>query len=61
MARKKSEDLVDIEGELMAETERAYKINDGKKREWVPKAHVEFDNDNTFTMPYWLAEEKGFL
>lgn len=53
--------LIDVKGELRGETERAYRIYDGKKTEWVPKQYVEFDNDDTFTMPRWLAEDKGFV
>ena len=53
--------LVDIEGELKAETEKAYRIYDGKRTEWVPKQFVEKNDDGTFTMPEWLALDKGFL
>jgi len=55
-------DLVDIAGELKGETEKAFRIYDGSRTEWVPKQFVEFDpSDNTFAMPEWLAKEKGFL
>ncbi len=29
--------------------------------EWVPKSQVEQNDDGTFTMPEWLAKEKGFI
>jgi hypothetical protein len=55
-------DLVDIAGELRGETEKAYRIYDGARTEWVPKAYVEHDpDDGTFAMPEWLAKEKGFI
>jgi hypothetical protein len=55
-------DLVDIAGELRGETERAYRIYDGTRTEWVPKQFVEFDpSDNTFAMPEWLAKDRGFV
>lgn len=53
--------LVDIEGELRGETDRAYRIYDGKTTEWVAKSLVERNDDGSFTMPRWLAVEKGFV
>lgn len=53
--------LIDIAAELHAETDRAFRIFDGKKTEWVPKSQVEKNEDGTFTMPEWLAREKGFI
>jgi len=54
-------ELVDIEAKIRGETEKAYKLWDGIKLEWVPKSQVEDNGDGTFTMPRWLAEEKGFI
>lgn len=56
-------ELVDIEADLVHETDLAYLISpDGKKKEWVPKSVVEYDKDEgIFTMPLRLAEEKGFV
>jgi hypothetical protein len=55
-------DLVDIAGELRAETERAYRFFDGSVTEWLPKSQCEWDAaDKTMSMPSWLALEKGFL
>jgi hypothetical protein len=53
--------LVDIAGELRGETDKAFRIYDGKTTEWVPKSQVEKNEDGTFTMPEWLAEDKGFI
>ncbi|WP_439398764.1 hypothetical protein ACRQ5Q_15295 [Bradyrhizobium sp. PMVTL-01] len=54
--------LTDITGELRGETDRAYRIYDGKTTEWVAKSLVERNEyDGTFTMPRWLAVEKGFV
>ncbi len=53
--------LVDIEAELRMETERAYKIFDGKRAVWVPKNIVERNGDGTWTMPRWLAVEKELV
>lgn len=55
-------DLVDIAGEIRGETDRAYRIFDGSRTEWVPKSLVEYDDeDGTFAMPEWLAKDKGFI
>ncbi len=53
--------LVDVEAEIRGETEKALRLYDGKEMEWVPKSQVEDNNDGTFTMPEWLAKEKGFI
>lgn len=54
--------LIDIAAELKGETDKAYRIYDGAKTEWVPKSQVEYDKrDKVFTMPEWLALEKGFI
>jgi hypothetical protein len=53
--------LVDIAGELRGETEKAFRIYDGARTEWVPKSQVEQNDDGTFTMPEWLAHERGFI
>jgi hypothetical protein len=54
-------ELIDIAAELRGETEKAFRIFDGKITEWVPKSQVEKNDDGTFTMPEWLALDKGFL
>ncbi len=56
-----SERLVDIAAEVMFETNSAYRLFDGARTEWVPKSLVECNDDGTFTMPEWLAQEKGFI
>jgi len=53
--------LIDISAELKAETEKAFKIFDGARTEWVPKTQVENNDDGTFTMPEWLAKDRGFI
>ncbi|MHC2250946.1 hypothetical protein ACVILK_000638 [Bradyrhizobium embrapense] len=53
--------LIDIAAELRVETPNAFRIFDGKTTEWVPKSQVERNDDGTFTMPEWLAKEKGFI
>lgn len=55
------EKLIDIAGEKRGETEKALRLYDGSRTEWVPKRYVEDNGDGTFTMPEWLAHEKGFI
>lgn len=52
--------LFDVSAELRRETDRAFLIFDGTTEAWVPKSLVENNGDGTFTMPEWLAIEKGF-
>ena len=54
-------DLVDIAAEIRGETLKAWRLFDGTKTEWVPKSQVEKNDDDTFTMPEWLAKDKGFI
>lgn len=55
-------DLVDITARLVRESVGglAWLIDDGNRQVWVPRSQVERDGD-TFTMPEWLANEKGLL
>ena len=53
--------LTDIAGEIRGETDKAYRLYDGKTTDWVPKRLVENNGDGTFTMPEWLAKERGFI
>lgn len=53
--------LTDIAAELRHETPKAFLLFDGAREEWVPKSMVENNRDGTFTMPEWLAQDKGFI
>lgn len=53
--------LIEIAAEIRHETDGAFLLDDGSgKPQWVPKSQVEDNEDGTFTMPTWLAREKGF-
>jgi hypothetical protein len=55
--------LVDLTLDLKHETEKAYLVWTGKKGQdpvWVAKSLVERDG-RIFTMPTWLAEERGLI
>ena len=53
--------LVDIAAEIKVETAKAWLLFDGAREVWVPKSQVENNGDGTFTMPEWLALDKGLL
>lgn len=65
--------LIDVAAELRHETDSAYLLYDGRSeikkgdtvpselRIWVPKSQVEDNKDGTYTMPEWLAIDKGFI
>lgn len=54
-------ELFDLAAEVKGETDKAFRLFDGSKTEWVPKSQVEDNGDGTFTMPLWLAKDKGFV
>ena len=56
-----SKELFDLEAEVVGETAKAWRLFDGTVKAWVPKSQVENNGDGTFTMPAWLAEDKGFI
>lgn len=54
--------LVDISGELRAETDKAYRFFDGIRIVWLPKSQCQWDEeDKTMTMEEWLAKEKELI
>jgi hypothetical protein len=53
--------LTDVAAEVRRETEHAWLIFDGAVEVWLPKSLVENNGDGTFTLPEWLATEKGLL
>jgi hypothetical protein len=60
---REGKELVDIEGELRHETEKAYLLDHGADEPvWLPKSMCEWDMDSgTMTMPQWLAKDKGLI
>lgn len=53
--------LFDLDAYIVGETDLALRLTDGVTTAWVPKSQVETNEDGTFTMPEWLAKEKGFI
>lgn len=62
MRKALNNDLIDISGEIKAETEKAYRFYDGKETVWLPKSQCEWkEEEKTMTMPEWLTMEKGLI
>lgn len=53
--------VVEIDAVLRNETDKAFLIYDGCQEVWVPKVHVQNNNDGTFSMPEWLALDKRLI
>jgi len=54
--------LVDLNLDLHHETDKAFLVSNGRTdKVWLPKSQVEDNGDNTFTMPEWLAYDKGLI
>lgn len=58
---KKNHNIVEVTAELLQESKLAFRLDDGKTKDWVPKSQVEDNCDGTFSMPEWLARDKGFI
>jgi hypothetical protein len=54
-------DIVDIDLDVITETEKAYRVSNSERRFWLPKSQVEYDGARTFSMPEWLAHEKELI
>ena len=61
MKQSGQSDLIEIAGDLRRETDKAFLIFDGDKEVWLPKSQVEDNGDGTFTLPEWLAMDKGLI
>jgi hypothetical protein len=58
----RSNELVEIDGEVRARTDRAVQFYDGDVVVWLPLSQVELSDDETSVLvPRWLAEEKGLI
>lgn len=56
-----AKELVDLAGVLLHSTDAALLVDFEGTQVWLPKSQVEDNNDGTFTMPEWLAIEKGIV
>ena len=57
---KGSNDEVEINATIIRDTDSAFLLDfSGERVEWFPKSQVTDNGNGTFTMPEWLAIEKG--
>lgn len=63
-----SREMVEIDVEIVARTERAVLAHTGNKEEaaWLPLAQIEvassgFEGIHTITLPEWLAIKEGLV
>lgn len=57
-----SRELFDFAAKLLNETPKAWRVDAGEKEPvWIPKSQGEDNGDGTFTVPMWLAREKGLI
>lgn len=68
MRASKEPKIIEVDAEVLFETEKAYKLDDGKRDKdgkvigcWVPKSQCQKDDDGTIQMPEWLALDKGLI
>jgi hypothetical protein len=61
-------ELVDIEVEIRAETDKAVQIFDGETTVWLPRSQIEIEKPRAghhaptiITLPEWLAQERGLM
>jgi hypothetical protein len=52
---------IEISAELKNETAKALQLFDGERAAWVPRSQVTWTGKNLWTMPEWLAKNKGFI
>lgn len=65
---KRNHQIIDLEAEYRRESPAAYLLFFGEYdklgkeiRHWLPKSQVEDNEDGTFSVPEWLAEENGLI
>jgi hypothetical protein len=54
-------ELVDIEGEIVASTAYAIKFRAADSTVWLARSLIEINDDGTVTMPEWLAMDKELI
>ncbi|MBT7630983.1 MAG: hypothetical protein HN597_14960 [Desulfobacula sp.] len=58
---------VDIYLEIKRETDKAFLVTDGESSQWLPKSQIKITRQGDpgetvlFTIPEWLAIERGFV
>lgn len=53
--------VVDLHGLLVHQTEKAFLLDIDGTKAWVAKSQCEDNGDGTFTIPEYVAIEKGWV
>ena len=54
--------MIELDLDLEDESEKSFLVSDGKNACWIPKSLVEYDTETgKFSMPEWLALERGLI
>lgn len=53
--------LVELSGVLISQSEKAFYIDFGDKKVWIPKSRSEYAMKDTWHVEEWLAKEKGLI
>ena len=60
-----NQETVHFDGSVEKETERAFLIDIGTDKIWIPKSQVRSrtkgKGEDTWEIPNWLAKEKGLI
>lgn len=60
-------ETIEIDVDILRETEAALLVSDGGRQVWLPKSQIENPDDlspgdsGEIIVPVWLAEEKGLV
>lgn len=63
----RSDEVVDVDVKVKAQTTQAVLFSDGDTECWIPRSQIidgdEYENGEevTITIPEWVAEEKGLI
>lgn len=55
-----NDERVELKLDIKQETDKAYLVSDGDVTVWLAKSQVNYDGDE-FSVPEWLAKEKGLV
>jgi RNase P/RNase MRP subunit p29 len=59
--RRRHEENVTIEGEIINETPKAYLVDVEGTTAWIAKSQIVEETDTGMVIPYWLAREKELV
>lgn len=62
MIRFKNSDMVEVEGEILLDREKAIYFDNGNVKVWLPKSAIEIsDDEKSILIRESFAQEKGLI